>query len=342
MHLFHVSLMENTCTCTICYDELFTQGVGGTGKDCVPLSCGHCYHRDCITTWLSQKAECPSCKYVCRSGTTFQAIKPMSVAFVNDKRSLPELEEALLDAQARLQFVDERMPEATRELGIRLKQYDESRGKQEKLDADISEMSSRAVELSMVHEELTSVIVKLKKSDTHAEKRFPDGSQVEATEMHRSKAARTVPRGDVAIREQWKINVKLGVSYSRSIRHDSRGIDSLEKSVNDKAKRSKLLREQYDRMKDAEAKKSASKTAATIPSMFAPRSGLTNSEQTALKMSTERKHVLCRFNSNAQDSNLDSLSKDVVVIAPSENRPPRQSSGRLSELIRQASVIDLE
>ncbi|NXD76880.1 DZIP3 ligase, partial [Halcyon senegalensis] len=41
--------------CTICHDEL-------SGDSC-ELQCGHCFHRECIKTWLKQHSStCPICR----------------------------------------------------------------------------------------------------------------------------------------------------------------------------------------------------------------------------------------------------------------------------------------
>ena len=41
-------------TCSICLDYLNNNSAG--------LECNHYYHKDCIISWLKEKAECPNCR----------------------------------------------------------------------------------------------------------------------------------------------------------------------------------------------------------------------------------------------------------------------------------------
>lgn len=42
--------------CAVCLEEL------RAGEVVRKLPCGHCYHKQCITRWLQQKAVCPVCQ----------------------------------------------------------------------------------------------------------------------------------------------------------------------------------------------------------------------------------------------------------------------------------------
>ena len=43
-------------TCAICQEEMIAT------SDAVRLPCGHSYHEDCLTKWLTKQHTCPTCR----------------------------------------------------------------------------------------------------------------------------------------------------------------------------------------------------------------------------------------------------------------------------------------
>ena len=48
-------LFTDSATCSICI-------ASHARKGSVKLRCGHCYHRQCISTWLERAQTCPLCR----------------------------------------------------------------------------------------------------------------------------------------------------------------------------------------------------------------------------------------------------------------------------------------
>ena len=48
--------------CGICKYNIFEKPPNSEGDHSVVIgTCGHCYHKDCIATWLSTRNNCPYC-----------------------------------------------------------------------------------------------------------------------------------------------------------------------------------------------------------------------------------------------------------------------------------------
>ena len=59
--------------CCICIGSVNQPADNATDEDHpVATKCGHIFHHSCLTTWLKQKAICPSCKHSVRKGSYFR------------------------------------------------------------------------------------------------------------------------------------------------------------------------------------------------------------------------------------------------------------------------------
>eukprot|EP00928_Gymnodinium_smaydae_P044675 TRINITY_DN29802_c0_g1_i1.p1 TRINITY_DN29802_c0_g1~~TRINITY_DN29802_c0_g1_i1.p1 ORF type:complete len:269 (+),score=44.21 TRINITY_DN29802_c0_g1_i1:110-916(+) len=53
----HDIKVSESSECTVCFESM------ELGQPGVRIPCGHLYHEDCITQWLSKSNECPVCRY---------------------------------------------------------------------------------------------------------------------------------------------------------------------------------------------------------------------------------------------------------------------------------------
>jgi len=48
--------LERDARCAVCYDDM------SAGSSCKRLSCGHCYHKNCLRRWFEKNSSCPYCR----------------------------------------------------------------------------------------------------------------------------------------------------------------------------------------------------------------------------------------------------------------------------------------
>jgi len=53
------NLQEQMVRCSVCFDEMEND----REKILVKLPCTHIFHKECVSTWLSQHNTCPNCRY---------------------------------------------------------------------------------------------------------------------------------------------------------------------------------------------------------------------------------------------------------------------------------------
>lgn len=332
--------------CNVCLDDLFVVG-GGEDKECVPLPCGHCYHRACIKGWFDQRAQCPSCKVSCsRNVHQLRPLRPLTSDYVRETRSLPELNEAYLDIQAQLDYIATREPVLMREFQGKLKISDGLRTGREALENLSSKLSTRLADLRLSFEESSAELAKIQRSSVRRNNlTFDDGIQLVVTDKQRTDAVKVLHTADSYHSAEMSINIhaKFCCQYIMDIKQDTRALHAASKAVSQKEPIFRDLQAQYDRVKATVQKENTKKqTGPVIPSMFVSSTGLTRSEQTARELSSARRTVLGRFNSNALDTNQeDALTRDMV-IKDTRVEPPskRKSFDLLDDLIREAGSAE--
>ena len=333
--------------CNVCLDDLFVTG-GGEDKECIPLPCGHCYHRACIKGWFDQRAQCPSCKVSCsRNIHQLRPLRPLTSECVRETRSLPELNEAYLDIQAQLDYIATKEPILLREIQGKLRISEKLRTGREHLESLSSTLSSRLADLRLTFEEASGELSKLQRVPLKKSSLlFDDGMQLIVTDKQRADAAKAINSADPYHSAELSISIhgKFCTQHIKEIKHDTRSLGSLGRAVSQKDQVFRALHAQYDGMKAAVQKENKKQPSVVIPSMFVSSTGLTRSEQTVRELSSTRRTVLGRFNSNAQDTNQeDVLTRDISIKASTNIIPTKRKSFELlDELIRDAGSSEYD
>jgi Ring finger domain len=325
--------------CTICCDELFVKDAQGS-NECVPLPCGHCYHRGCIVEWMRQQDTCPTCKKRCSRHQQLKAIKPLVGEVVTDTMTLEELQEGVACFQETMDFMAARIAGINNELSVKRKSADECNKKTIEAAQDISALNS---DYTKLREELDMAIdtrTKLLARETkNVNITFEDGTPLEATDLHRADANRVVNKGRETILNSMHKLDKLCSILAKQLKGLSKETFVLEKTVDGLDAKKKTAAADYAKLKPIQPKDT------NRPSGFVPSTGLSSLQRATAKMSTERPRVLCRTNSSAENADRTELNSDVPATR-FRLQAKRKSTDELEILIDQvdqdgSGVVDL-
>jgi len=314
--------MESSCS--ICYDQQ-------KEDDCYPLPCGHCFHFACISKWFETgKHFCPSCRDQRRA-----KLIPLKFAKTDsevEKLTFVELESGLVDMQSKLDLIKRREPELVQELREMLNAAPDLQAKFDLIEGEKASKQQRFLELAEELEFAEGELGDFRRNmiDLTTPSELGD---LEINEMHRNQVSKFVNKSDSLIVEELRKLSKISAGYMRQVASERQEVARLQKCVEGKQERLTSMVKKYDSLKSSNHKENARVTSGSNgPTIFMPSRDLTNTERTIQKMSTERKPVLCRFNSNGAN-NQDALMRDVVAEIPKQLK--RKHEGTLDYLILQ-------
>ena len=307
-------------SCTICLEDIFSLPISKT-------PCGHCFHTECITKWvMSIKTECPACK---TRGITRQSLLPLRVyRGQEDRRSIAEIMEEMTDLEARLRMIDAHEPRVIDEIAERTAVIKEAHKRKEELDKEISQKNAEIFDIKVEYDQLGTKLRKLTERTAAFDevRRLASFLHIDLTDSHRKLAQKQIT-SKAGLTDYLRRILTLWVTMAAKAKPQVNRTD-LEKSLHAlNLEKRTLLTKLHSVTKTVDTKQSAG---------FEPSNALTMIQRSHREL-TERKPVLCRFNSISNDEqNKNLLEKD---LQPKDIRSffKRPSVGKIDQIIDQMS-----